>query len=151
VFARVHPKFRTPWINTLLVGLAVATAAGFFDINFLGDATSVGTLAAFAIVCLTVIWLRKTHPEIPRGYKVPLYPVVPALGILSCIWLITSVPPNVLTFFFWYVVGGMVLYFVYGMHNSELAKGHPVVADEEMPIFPPDADGPGGDHPQVRR
>ncbi len=51
VFSRVHPKFRTPWINTLLVGLAVATAAGFFDINFLGDATSVGTLAAFAIPC----------------------------------------------------------------------------------------------------
>jgi basic amino acid/polyamine antiporter, APA family len=151
VFAKVHPTFRTPWINTLLVGLAVATAAGFFDINFLGDATSVGTLAAFAIVCLTVIWLRRTHPEIPRGYKVPLYPIVPALGILSCVWLITSVPPNVLTFFAWYVLGGVVLYFVYGMHNSQLAKGAPVVADEEMPIFPPDADGPGSDHPQVRR
>ena len=142
VFARVHPKFRTPWINTLLVGLAVAIAAGFFDINFLGDATSVGTLAAFAIVCLTVIWLRRTHPEIPRGYRVPFYPVVPALGIISCIWLITSVPVPVLTFFVWYVLGGMVLYFVYGMRNSELAKGHAVVADEEMPIFPPDADGP---------
>ena len=77
VFARVHPKFRTPWINTLIVGLGVATAAGFFDINFLGDATSVGTLAAFAIVSLTVIWLRRTHPDIPRGYRVPLYPVVP--------------------------------------------------------------------------
>ena len=150
VFATVHPKFRTPWINTLLVGLAVATAAGFFDINFLGDATSVGTLAAFAIVCLTVIWLRRTHPEIPRGYKVPLYPVVPALGIISCIWLITSVPPNVLTFFFWYVVGGMVLYFVYGMRNSELAKGHPVTADGELPIFPEDAPtGPDG-KPKVR-
>ena len=60
-------------------------AAGFFDINFLGDATSVGTLAAFGIVCLTVIWLRRTHPEIPRGYKVPLYPVLPALGIVSCL------------------------------------------------------------------
>ncbi len=151
IFSRVHPKFRTPWINTLLVGLAVATAAGFFDINFLGDATSVGTLAAFAIVCLTVIWLRRSHPEIPRGYKVPLYPIVPILGILSCVWLITSVPMPVLTFFFWYVIVGMVLYFVYGMRNSELAKGHPVVADEEMPIFPPDADGPGGDAPQVRR
>ncbi len=151
VFSRVHPKFRTPWINTLLVGLAVAVAAGFFDINFLGDATSVGTLAAFAIVCMTVIWLRRTHPEIPRGYRVPLYPIVPALGIISCIWLITSVPVPVLTFFFWYVVGGMVLYFLYGMHNSELGKGRPVVADEEMPIFPPDADGPGGDNPQVRR
>ena len=92
VFATVHPKFRTPWINTLLVGLIVAFAAGFFDINSLGDMTSVGTLAAFAVVCLSVIWLRRTHPEIPRGYRVPLYPVVPALGIASCLWLITTVP-----------------------------------------------------------
>ena len=85
VFSTVHPKFRTPWINTLLVGLAVAGAGGFFDINFLGDATSVGTLAgAFGIVCLTVIWLRRTHPELPRGYRVPLYPALPALGIVSC-------------------------------------------------------------------
>jgi len=144
VFATVHPKFRTPWINTLLVGLGVAVAAGFFDINFLGDATSVGTLAAFAIVCLTVIWLRRTHPEIPRGYKVPLYPVVPALGILSCVWLITSVPVPVLTFFFWYVVAGMLLYFVYGMRNSELAKGHDVMADDEMPMFPEDMPGDEG-------
>ena len=139
VFSRVHPKFRTPWINTLVVGLAVATAAGFFDINFLGDATSVGTLAAFAVVCLTVIWLRRTHPEIPRGYRVPLYPIVPILGIGSCVWLISSVPLPVLTFFGWYVLGGMVLYFVYGMHNSELAKGHLVIADDETPYFPEDA------------
>ncbi|HEY5721177.1 MAG TPA: amino acid permease [Allosphingosinicella sp.] len=145
VFSRVHPKFRTPWINTLVVGLAVAVAGGFFDINFLGDATSVGTLAAFAIVCLTVIWLRRTHPEIPRGYRVPLYPVVPALGIASCVWLITSVPANVLIFFGWYVVGAAVLYFVYGMHNSELAKGHDVMADDETPYFPEDAPtGPDG-------
>lgn len=141
VFSKVHPKYRTPWINTLLVGLAVAVAAGFFDINFLGDATSVGTLAAFAIVCLTVIWLRRTHPEIPRGYKVPFYPVVPALGIISCLWLITSVPVNVLTFFAWYVFGGMALYFVYGMRNSELAKGHDVMADDEMPMFSEDLPG----------
>ena len=139
VFSRVHPKFRTPWINTLVVGLAVATAAGFFDINFLGDATSVGTLAAFAVVCLTVIWLRRTHPEIPRGYRVPFYPIVPLLGIGSCIWLISSVPIPVLTFFGWYVLGGIVLYFVYGMRNSELAKGHLVVADAETPYFPEDA------------
>jgi APA family basic amino acid/polyamine antiporter len=149
VFSKVHPKFRTPWINTLLVGLAVSTAAGFFDINFLGDATSVGTLAAFAIVCLTVIWLRRTHPEIPRGYRVPLYPVVPALGVLSCLWLITSVPVPVLTFFAWYVLGGIVLYFVYGMRNSELAKGTPVMADDEMPIFPEDM--PEGDDGTVTK
>jgi len=150
VFSTVHPKFRTPWVNTLLVGLAVATAAGFFDINFLGDATSVGTLAAFAIVCLTVIWLRRTHPEIPRGYRVPFYPVVPALGIASCLWLITSVPVPVLTFFGWYVLGGIVLYFLYGMHNSQLAKGHPVVADEELPYFPEDAPKDADGKPIVR-
>jgi len=145
LFSRVHPKFRTPWINTLVVGLAVAIAGGFFDINFLGDATSVGTLAAFAIVCLTVIWLRRTHPEIPRGYRVPLYPVVPALGIVTCVWLISTVPAHVLIFFAWYVLGAVVLYFVYGMHNSELAKGHDVMADDETPYFPEDAPlGPDG-------
>jgi len=139
VFSRVHPKFRTPWINTLVVGLLVATAGGFFDINFLGDATSVGTLAAFGIVCLTVIWLRRTHPDIPRGYKVPLYPALPALGILSCFALIFTVETRVLVFFGWYLVGAIILYFVYGMHNSELAKGHLVIADEETPYFPEDA------------
>ncbi|RZM06296.1 MAG: amino acid permease, partial [Sphingomonas sp.] len=84
VFATVHKKFKTPWVNTLAVGIITAFAAGFFDINVLGDMTSVGTLAAFAIVCLSVIWLRRTHPEIPRGFKVPLYPVLPALGIVAC-------------------------------------------------------------------
>jgi APA family basic amino acid/polyamine antiporter len=139
VFSRVHPKFRTPWINTILVGLAVATAGGFFDINFLGDATSVGTLAAFGIVCLTVIWLRRTHPELPRGYRVPFYPVLPALGIVSCFALIFTVESRVLVFFAWYVFGAIVLYFVYGMRNSELAKGHLVIADAETPYFPEDA------------
>src|SRR3982751_5626435 len=139
IFARVHDKFRTPWINTLIVGLGVATAAGFFAINFLGDATSVGTLAAFGIVCFTVIWLRRTHPDIKRGYRVPLYPALPALGILSCFALIFTVENRVLIFFAWYVLAAIVLYFVYGMHNSELAKGHQVVADEETPYFPEDA------------
>jgi len=139
VFSNVHPKFRTPWINTIVVGLAVATAGGFFDINFLGDATSVGTLAAFGIVCLTVIWLRRTHPELPRGYRVPLYPVLPALGIVSCFALIFTVESRVLVFFAWYVIGAIVLYFVYGMRNSELAKGHLVDADGQLPVYPEDA------------
>lgn len=150
VFARVHPKFRTPWINTLLVGIIVAFAAGFFDINSLGDMTSVGTLAAFAVVCLSVIWLRRTHPEIPRGYRVPLYPVVPILGIASCLWLITTVPNYVLIIFAWYTLAMIVLYFVYGMHNSEVHKGRTVMADGDLPIFPEDAPtGPDGE-PTIR-
>jgi basic amino acid/polyamine antiporter, APA family len=139
IFSNVHPKFRTPWINTLLVGLMVALAGGIFDINSLGDMTSVGTLAAFAVVCLSVIWLRRTHPEIPRGYKVPLYPFVPAAGILSCLWLITSVPNYVLLIFAGYTAVMIVLYFLYGMRHSELGKGHLVVADAETPYFPEDA------------
>ncbi|MCL6698555.1 amino acid permease [Sphingomonas sp. NSE70-1] len=150
VFSTVHPKFRTPWINTILVGIAVATAGGFFDINFLGDATSVGTLAAFGIVCLTVIWLRRTHPELPRGYRVPLYPVLPALGIISCFALIFTVEARVLVFFAWYVVGAIVLYFLYGMRNSELAKGHLVVADAETPYFPEDAPRDESGKPVIR-
>jgi basic amino acid/polyamine antiporter, APA family len=123
VFAKVHPKFQTPWVNTLLVGLITAIAAGFFDINVLGDMTSVGTLAAFAIVCLSVIYLRRAAPNLPRGFSVPLYPVLPVLGILSCFYLITTVPWPVLKFFLWYLAAGVILYFVYGMHNSRLGKG----------------------------
>jgi len=150
VFATVHPKFRTPWINTLVVGILVAIAGGFFDINFLGDATSVGTLAAFGIVCLTVIWLRRTHPDLPRGYKVPLYPVLPALGIISCFALIFTVETKVLIFFGWYIVGAIVLYFVYGMHNSELAKGHQVPATGEPAYFPEDEPRDEGGKPKMR-
>jgi len=150
IFASVHPKFRTPYVNTLLVGLIVAVAAGFFDINTLGDMTSVGTLAAFGIVCLTVIWLRRTHPEIPRGYRVPGYPVVPALGILTCFALIFTVETRVLVIFAWYTLAMIIVYFVYGMRNSELAKGHPVMADEETPLFPEDAPRDESGKPIIR-
>jgi len=132
-FSKVHPKFQTPWINTLVVGVLVAFAAAIFDINTLGDLTSVGTLAAFAVVCLTVIFLRQTRPELPRGFKVPLYPVLPVLGILSCIWLITTVEQRVLLFFAWFMLGAVVIYFAYGMWNSKLAKGILVTGHEPPP------------------
>ena len=150
VFATVHKKFKTPWVNTILVGLIVAVAAGFFDINTLGDMTSVGTLAAFAIVCLAVIWLRTTHPELPRGFKVPLYPVLPGLGILFCIALIFTVETKVLIFFGWYTFVAVVLYFVYGMHFSKLAKGEPKLAGPDLPEFPDDAPLDADGNPVIR-
>jgi len=136
IFSRVHPKFKTPAINTVVVGLLTAIAAGFFDINVLGDMTSVGTLAAFAIVCLSVIYLRRAAPELPRGFKVPFYPVLPVLGILSCLYLITTVPWNVLQFFLWYMLGGVVLYFAYGMRNSNLQHGEWQDDAPDMGEFP---------------
>lgn len=141
VFATIHPKFKTPWVNTVLVGVLTAFAAAFFDINTLGDMTSVGTLAAFGIVCLSVIWLRRTHPEIPRGFRVPLYPVLPALGIVACFALIFTVETRVLVFFAWYALGAIALYFLYGMRNSRLNKGLGQIEGPELPEFKEDAPG----------
>ncbi|HEY4555616.1 MAG TPA: amino acid permease, partial [Lysobacter sp.] len=139
VFATIHPKFKTPWVNTALVGLLTAFAAAFFDINTLGDMTSVGTLAAFAIVCLSVIWLRRSHPEIPRGFRVPLYPVLPALGIVACFALIFTVENRVLVFFAWYALAAIVLYFLYGMRNSRLNRGLEQIDAPDLPEFKEDA------------
>lgn len=136
VFSRVHPRFHTPAVNTVVVGAVTAVAAGFFDINVLGDMTSVGTLAAFAIVCLSVIYLRRAAPDLPRGFKVPLYPVLPVLGILSCVYLITTVPYNVLMFFAYFMVAALALYFIYGMRNSNLQHGDPQDDAPDMGEFP---------------
>ena len=136
IFATVHSKYKTPWINTLVVGIITALAAGFFDINVLGDMTSVGTLAAFAIVCLSVIYLRRSSPDLPRGFRVPLYPAVPILGIIFCLYLITTVEMRVLMFFAWYTIAMIVLYFVYGMRNSRLHLGLDAESGPEMGEFP---------------
>ena len=130
VFSRVHPKFQTPWINTIMVGVIVAFAAGLFDINVLGDVTSVGTLAAFAIVCISVMWLRQVRPDLPRGFKVPLYPILPIFGIFSCLALIFTVEQRVLVFFAYFLLGAIVVYFAYGMWNSKLAKGEMITGHE---------------------
>jgi APA family basic amino acid/polyamine antiporter len=141
VFSRVHPRLHTPYVNTILVGTLTAIAAGFFDINILGDMTSVGTLAAFAIVCLSVIYLRRKAPELPRGFKVPLYPVLPVLGILSCMYLISTVPWDVLRLFVFYMIGLVALYFVYGMRHSNLQHGEDQDDQPDLPVYPEDADG----------
>lgn len=136
IFAKVHPKYQTPYVNTILVGLITAIAAGFLDINFLGDMTSVGTLAAFAVVCLSVIYLRRAAPDLPRGFSVPLYPVLPILGILSCLYLITTVPWDVLKNFLIYMVICTSFYFIYGMRNSNLQHGEPQDDAPDMGEFP---------------
>jgi APA family basic amino acid/polyamine antiporter len=135
VFANVHKSFKTPWINTILVGLVVATWAGFLSLDALANLTNVGSLAAFAIVCVTVIFLRTTRPDMKRPFKVPVYPVVPILGAVMCLYLmypLLSDPEarpffdirfTTAQFFFWYLVVGMIFYFVFGMWNSKLAKG----------------------------
>jgi APA family basic amino acid/polyamine antiporter len=135
--AKVHPRFRTPWVNTLIVGLVVAAAAALFDINTLGDLTSIGTLAAFAIVCVAVMWLRRTRPDLQRGFIVPFGPVIPLLGIGSCMFLIDQVEPRVQLFFLYFLVAAVGLYFAYGVWNSKLGRGELIKGHEPMPMEPP--------------
>jgi basic amino acid/polyamine antiporter, APA family len=137
VFAKVHDKFKTPWINTLVVGAIAAAFAGFMGLDALANLTNVGSLAAFAIICLTVLYLRFARPNMERPFKMPL-PVaiiVAILGALMCLFLLMSLMAHVptRTFFFWYVAGGIVLYFAYGMWNSKLAKGEYVTGHEPNP------------------
>ena len=126
-------------VNYKMLNVPDPVAAAFFDINTLGDMTSVGTLAAFGIVCLAVVWLRRTHPDIPRGFYVPLYPVLPIAGIVACFALIFTVETRVLIFFGWYALGAIVLYFLYGMHNSRLNQGLSALGGPDMPEFKEDA------------
>jgi APA family basic amino acid/polyamine antiporter len=121
VLGKVHPKFKTPWINTIIVGVVVSFAAAVFDINYLGDMTSVGTLVAFGLVCFSVIWLRAQRPDLPRHFKVPLYPVLPALGVVACFVLAyIGVEAQIRWFFLKFMVGAVVIYFLYGYWVSPL-------------------------------
>ncbi len=120
----VHKRFKTPWINTIVVGLIACSAAGFRSLDDLADLSNVGSLAAFALVCVTVIYLRFSNPTLTRPFRVPLYPVVPILGAVMCLFLLKSIlnKPQTGPFFLGYVGIGFVLYFVYGLWNSRLSK-----------------------------
>jgi len=139
VFANVHPSFKTPWINTILVGLLAMGFAGFMGLDSLANLTNVGTLAAFAIVCLTVIYLRFARPKMNRPFKTPLFPITPLLGALMCIFLLMSLMAHDETrnFFLIYLAGGFLLYFAYGMWNSKLGRGIVVTGHEQPnPVQP---------------
>lgn len=125
--ARVHPKFRTPWIATIITGLVVAFVGGLLPINIVAEVTNIGTLFAFGLVSLSVIILRRTNPEAPRGYRVP-GPVwlLPGLGVLGSLGLIIALPSlTILIFLFWFGVG-LAVYALYGYRKSralERARG----------------------------
>jgi APA family basic amino acid/polyamine antiporter len=120
----VHKRFKTPWINTIVVGLIACSAAGFRSLDDLADLSNVGSLAAFALVCITVMYLRFSSPSLVRPFKVPLYPAVPILGAVMCLFLLKSIlnKPQTGPFFLAYVGVGFLLYFVYGLWNSKLSK-----------------------------
>ena len=133
--ARVHKTFRTPWINTIIVGIAAMGAAGFLSLDALSDLSNVGSLAAFALVCITVLYLRRSEPGLVRPFRTPLYPAVPILGALMCLVLLMSLMSTHATrnFFLIYLAIGIVIYFLYGIRMSSLGRGIVVAGAEGEP------------------
>ena len=120
-FARVHPRFRTPHVTTILTGAAVGLCAGITSIDEMVDLTNIGTLFAFVIVCLGVLILRRREPERPRAFRTPFVPVVPILGMLSCGYLMLGLPwITWIRFALWLGIG-LAVYFGYGRVRSRLA------------------------------
>ena len=122
LFAKIHPRYHTPYVNTVITGVGIAALAAIFPLDLLGDLVSTGTLIAFAAVCIGVMILRRTKPDAPRTFRVPWAPVVCTLGVASCVILLAPILVNWLNLALmlaWTVIG-FVIYFGYGYRHSKL-------------------------------
>jgi APA family basic amino acid/polyamine antiporter len=124
-FARTDPKRHVPTRVTWIVGLGSAILAGVLPINTVAELTNIGILSAFVVVCLAVIVLRYRSPEIPRSFRTPLMPVVPAIGVLFSLWLIISLPWETWVRFAVWLVVGLAIYFGYSRRHSLLNPDSP--------------------------
>ena len=122
IFHKVNPRTLTPVPNTIIVAVVISLLAGFIPINFLAEMTSIGTLVAFLVVSIGVLVLRRTHPELPRGFKVPFFPVLPLLSIAGCIWIIQDLRAVTIWVFLIWVSVAFAWYFYYGFRHSHLGR-----------------------------
>jgi APA family basic amino acid/polyamine antiporter len=120
--SKVHPRFGTPYITTIITCVLVAIVAGLTNIQAAGEMTSIGTLFAFVVVCAAVLVLRAQRPEAVRPFRVPLGPVFPVMGILSCAYLMLSLPVITWIRFLGWLDIGMLIYWFYGRTHSPLVN-----------------------------
>ncbi len=121
-FGKVHPKFQTPYITTIITGFIAMIIGGFAPINLLGELVSIGTLLAFVIVCAGILVLRYTNPEINRPFKTPLFPFVPIMGILVCFYLMYGLPWHTWERLLIWMGIGIIIYFGYSRYNSKIRQ-----------------------------
>jgi APA family basic amino acid/polyamine antiporter len=120
LFSRVHPRFQTPYVGTVIVGVVAGALAGLLPIGVLGDLVSMGTLLAFATVCIGVLVLRSTRPDLPRPFRVPFAPFVCIAGAAACFWLFSRAFADNWQWMSAWIVFGLLIYFGYGYRNSRL-------------------------------
>jgi APA family basic amino acid/polyamine antiporter len=116
----IHPRFRTPWISTIAVGAIVAIMPGLLPIDQLSKLVNIGTLLAFTIVCAGVWVLRVRHPDMHRPFKTPLVPLVPILGIVSALFLMTRLPRITWEVMIGWLLFGLIIYFGYSIKHSKV-------------------------------
>jgi len=132
-FSTIHSKFRTPFKTNIFFMLFVSIFAGFVPVTDLGHMVSIGTLFAFSLVCIGVMLLRKTDPDRPRPFKTPLVPFVPIMGIIVCVYLMSSLPLEAWIRLAIWMGLGVAIYFLYGKKNSVLRNSGKTVT----PVDPP--------------
>ena len=132
VFGKVHPRFQTPYVTTILCGTIAAVIAGFFPIDLLGELVSIGTLFAFVVVSAGVLMLRYKRPELVRPFRTPLVPLVPILGILVCGYLMYHLPTDTWVRLFVWLLIGLVIYFLYGRTHSRVGGTRARVAAQPV-------------------
>ena len=126
VFAKLHPRFRTPHLTTAITGLVVAVVSGLFPIAVLGQLVSMGTLLAFAIVCVGVLILRKVEPDTPRPFRTPGMPWVPIFGTLICLYLMSGLPLRTWVRLVVWLAIGLTIYFTYGRFRAATVRKQPL-------------------------
>jgi len=128
-FSEIHPVYRTPVKSNILLLIVVGTFAALVPAHVAGEMTSIGTLLAFILVCVGILVMRKTMPNLPRTFKTPFVPLVPILGIITCLFMMVFLPADTwIRLLIWMVIG-LDVYIAYGFKKSKLQTKTPSISD----------------------